>query len=89
MSIQYNKVSSSKESIGYLVCDTVLNTEYCIIDENKFKEYSGLKPKTVHRNAIYSKDRQRKPYAKFPITKFNKFSNDYRKDSLLYKGITE
>ena len=89
MSIQYNKVSSSKESIGYLVCDTVLNTEYCIIDENKFKEYSGINPKVVHSNAIYSKDRQRKPYAKFPITKFNKFSNDYRKDSLLYKGITE
>ncbi|AUV60089.1 hypothetical protein [Lactobacillus phage Semele] len=88
-SIQYNRVSSSKENIGYLVCDTVLNTEYCIIDENKFKEYSGINPKVVHSNAIYSKDRQRKPHAKFPITKFNKFSNDYRKDSLLYKGITK
>lgn len=82
-SIQYNINKYLKENIRYLVTDRTLNTEYCIINEKLFSEYSGIAPKVIHRNALFSLERVRKPTANYVITKFNKFSNDYRKDSLL------
>lgn len=83
-SIQYNINRELTTNIGYFVTDRTMGTEYCILDEKLFSKYSGLIPKEVHRNAKFSKDRRRKPTAKYVITKFTKFSNDYRKDSLLF-----